>query len=265
MILYEKNRFGNENTFLIGHCENREMVLHFHRCFEFMYLEEGELSITLNDCEGILYKGQGALIFPNQLHAYHTKEYSKTTMFIFSPELVAHFTNFIRNKTASSHLFQADGLDLSSIRTDDNIFSIKSNLYRICGEFFSSVTLTEARSRDIQRNTLLHDILMYIEDHYTEHLMLQDLSRKIGYDYRYMSKYFLKKVGIPFNEYVNRCRINQACYLLENSENTITEISEKCGFNTLRSFNRNFQILVDTSPSEYRKNILGIEKYNRPG
>ena len=48
-------------------------------------------------------------------------------------------------------------------------------------------------------------------------------------------------------------RLNESLVLLEESDLSMEEISEKVGYGTLRSFQRQFQAKYDIPPKEYRK------------
>ena len=107
---------------------------------------------------------------------------------------------------------------------------------------------------------LLYDIFKFIENNYNKNCTLANLAKYTGYDYAYLSRYFRKAVGISYNDYVNQYRISKACYLLQNSEMTVLEISNECGFNSLRSLNRHFKEQLGMPPSDYRKQL----KDNQP-
>lgn len=59
--------------------------------------------------------------------------------------------------------------------------------------------------------------------------------------------------GMSFSEYVNSLRLKDSITLLEESDLSIEEISEKAGFGTVRTFQRQFQAKYNMSPKEYRK------------
>ncbi|NCS94410.1 MAG: AraC family transcriptional regulator [Leptospira sp.] len=63
------------------------------------------------------------------------------------------------------------------------------------------------------------------------------------------------KLGIGFNEYINRFRIEEAALLLVNepSRNVIS-IAFAVGFNSKSAFNKMFRKQYGLTPSEYRKN-----------
>ena len=58
---------------------------------------------------------------------------------------------------------------------------------------------------------------------------------------------------ISYNQHVNSYRLNHAGYLLHNSDLSVLEISEECGFDSLRTFNRNFKDFYKMTPVQYKK------------
>jgi AraC-like DNA-binding protein len=51
---------------------------------------------------------------------------------------------------------------------------------------------------------------------------------------------------------LHKIRINHACSELSSTELPIVSIAERCGYTSLSSFNRQFQKIMQISPSEYR-------------
>ncbi|OQB14494.1 MAG: HTH-type transcriptional regulator YesS [Firmicutes bacterium ADurb.Bin193] len=253
MIKYEKNRFGMEKPFSIHrNKKNIQFEAHLHRCFEFTYVEDGELTVEIEGKSETISKGFGALILPNQLHSYKTNSYSLISVTIFSPEMVGQFTKYLENNKPLGNIFEAQDLEIISENDINNTFIIKSYLYKICGLFTEKVPFIDSREKKHIKN-LMHDMLTFIDENYKDDCSLKTLAKKIGYDYAYLSKFFIKSIGINFSEYVNQYRIDYACYLLKNTNDTITEISHSCGFGTIRSFNRNFIRICGITPKLYRK------------
>ena len=53
-------------------------------------------------------------------------------------------------------------------------------------------------------------------------------------------------------KYLDSKKIEKAIQLLANPQNRISDIAYDCGFDTIKSFNRNFKLKTKKSPSEYR-------------
>ncbi|MDR1201041.1 MAG: helix-turn-helix domain-containing protein [Tannerellaceae bacterium] len=59
--------------------------------------------------------------------------------------------------------------------------------------------------------------------------------------------------NIPFPEFINNLRLKDTITLLEESDLSMDEISQKAGFGSLRTFQRQFQNKYNMTPKEYRK------------
>jgi AraC-like DNA-binding protein len=59
--------------------------------------------------------------------------------------------------------------------------------------------------------------------------------------------------GNSFPDYINDLRLQDAVTMLEKSDLSMQEISEKAGFGSDRTFRRQFQNKYNMSPKDYRK------------
>ncbi|MDZ7833984.1 MAG: AraC family transcriptional regulator [Alkalibacterium sp.] len=99
------------------------------------------------------------------------------------------------------------------------------------------------------KRKIIQNVLIYIDDHYQGDCTLKDVAKAIQYDYAYLSKLFYHYTNLTFTTYVNRYRLTQAAYLLVNTDEAVSDIARKCGYKTLRTFNRNFKDLKGASPT----------------
>lgn len=83
-------------------------------------------------------------------------------------------------------------------------------------------------------------------------LNLRSLAAEISIPPIHLSEVLNTKVGMSFYDYVNQCRIRDACDLLIHSNDTIIEISEAVGFNAKSTFNTGFKKVTDQTPSQWR-------------
>ncbi len=66
---------------------------------------------------------------------------------------------------------------------------------------------------------------------------------------------FQESFGTSFTEYVNQMRMQEALSLLHGTDLTITEVAEKTGFGTSRTFRRQFSSRYGLSPAAFRKHL----------
>ncbi|WP_420003888.1 helix-turn-helix domain-containing protein [Arenibacterium sp. LLYu02] len=83
-------------------------------------------------------------------------------------------------------------------------------------------------------------------------LNLRRLASEVGVPPIHLSEVLNSKLGMSFYDYVNQCRIRDACDLLLQSNDTIIEISETVGFNAKSTFNTSFKKITDLTPSQWR-------------
>ena len=65
-------------------------------------------------------------------------------------------------------------------------------------------------------------------------------------------KYFKQYAGMPFIQYLNDYRLTMAGEFLQNTEESVTQIALKCGFENLSYFNRLFRRKFGVTPGQYR-------------
>jgi AraC-like DNA-binding protein len=134
----------------------------------------------------------------------------------------------------------------------------------LCQREFLTELFTELHKRGINtcidtagikpdENQAMRSVVQYCSRNFTKDLSLAILEEELHLSKYYISHLFGDKLGIRFNDYINSLRISEACKLLGNSDLSVTEISERVGFNTLRTFNRAFVKQIGLAPSEYRR------------
>ena len=103
------------------------------------------------------------------------------------------------------------------------------------------------------RDSVLDDILHYIDHNYAENITLENIAPLFGYNHSYLGKIFTKKMGQSFNSYVDHIRIERAKeYLLQDDAKVYT-IAERVGYKNVDYFHIKFKKYVGQSPAEFRK------------
>lgn len=104
----------------------------------------------------------------------------------------------------------------------------------------------------------LKDILEYIALHYCGSISLLDCAQVAGFNPTYFSRYFSKHMGITFQEYVKKLRIDKARWLLQSDGGSVTEVCYQCGYRDIKTFNKLFGQETGMSPTRFRKEAKGI-------
>lgn len=101
--------------------------------------------------------------------------------------------------------------------------------------------------------TLIFTIKKYIDDHTHEALHIEELARKFNMAESTFIRFFKSNMGVSFTKYLNNLRIQNACQLLTNSQQPVATIGNNVGYSCLSNFNRQFRVLMGTTPKEYRR------------
>ena len=122
----------------------------------------------------------------------------------------------------------------------------------MCANAVSEFQFHEAGKKDF----LLDKIFILVEENYADcEFSLRKLADLLSYDYSYISKFFIQKTNMNFNRYLNNRRLTQAAEMLTNTSTpNIQDIAFACGYDSIRSFNRNFKLVYDCTPLAYSAN-----------
>ncbi len=93
----------------------------------------------------------------------------------------------------------------------------------------------------------------YIQHNWSARINFPILAESIGYSYSRLRHMFSDSVGIGLKEYQMGIRLSHAKELLTNSEQRISLIARRCGFQTPESFIAYFKKKYGCSPTAYRK------------
>ena len=104
------------------------------------------------------------------------------------------------------------------------------------------------------RDTVLDDILYYIDHNFRSNIKLEGIAPLFGYSSAYLGKIFNKTMGESFNSYVDHRRIDYSKELLKENRLKVYEIAGQVGYNNVDYFHKKFKKYTGMSPAEYRKN-----------
>lgn len=259
MIKLENEPYGKRLSFSHYHSDSLNYAEHMHRNFEIVFCSRGQLQVMINQKYYVLSAGEVVLILPYHAHKFKSIGSSYTDIFIFSPEYIEDFYTKMDGFTLESPIIELEKDTFDSLY--EPIFKTDSTFYRKAAVYFL-IYLFEKNTECVKlkkNQQLTTKILYYIEKHFQENLTLDDLSEYLGFSSVYISKIISTKLDSSFPILLNTLRINHACYLLTNTEESISGIAKKSGFQNTRTFNRNFQINIGHTPQEYRKNAISIK------
>ncbi len=96
--------------------------------------------------------------------------------------------------------------------------------------------------------------LIHYQKEKGEHVNFSDyLSKKIGYDYSYLSNLFSSVEGTTIEKYIIHQKIEKAKELLVYDELTLSEISWQLGYSSVQHLSRQFKKITGLTPSHFKK------------
>jgi AraC-like DNA-binding protein len=124
-------------------------------------------------------------------------------------------------------------------------------------ELITSISRQYKRN-DAKEHNYCEMAKQYLNEHYMNDMNITDTADHLNISYSYLSKIFRSITGVTLTEYLNNIRIEKSKDYLTETLMTLTEISEKVGYNNVQSYQRFFKKYVTMTPGEYRK-------YKTPG
>ena len=104
-----------------------------------------------------------------------------------------------------------------------------------------------------EQRRYLENAIKYMEEHYDDSMLsLALVGEKCGISGGYLSRLFARLSKENFTDTLNRCRVEQACRLLSQTELTIADIGLRTGFNSPQNFIRVFKKYMGITPGQYR-------------
>lgn len=98
----------------------------------------------------------------------------------------------------------------------------------------------------------LRTIVEYINDNLDRELSLIELAEKLRMSPYYFCNLFKRSMGVTPHQYIIKCRLKKAKYLLRYSQLSLIEICHEVGFPNQSYFTRIFRKHAQTTPKVYR-------------
>lgn len=232
----------------------REYAPHFHKNMELILVRAGSMHVTVNGDTQVLTVGQAALILSNQIHSFQVPANSAAWVAVFSEDYVPSFVSQTKGRQGHTCVFDPDDSVMGLIQTnliegECSRMMRKACFYAACDAYLQQVRL---ETRQEKSNFLVGQLLDWIAQHYTEDISLRQAAEVFGYEYHYLSRLLNRNFAISFTGLLSAYRVEHAAQLLQTTELNITQIAERSGFQSIRSFNLCFKRITGKTPNDYR-------------
>lgn len=262
----------------------QSVPLHWHMELEMIVIKRGRGFVSVDLEKKAVTSGDIVFIRPGQLHSIeqdsgHVMEYENI---IFKPELLisgetdlcashylaplmkgdipceTYFTSSLSYYSDISECIRQIDL-LCDARPEGYQLAVKSLLFQF---FFLLVshrqkkeTPSAAQTKSLEK---MKTILKYMEDHYSEHITIDDMAALTYYSRSHFMKFFKSHMGTGFIDYLNDYRLMMAERLLNSTDLSVLEAAQSCGFDNLSYFNRIFKRKYGQSPGKWRSRSSSV-------
>lgn len=107
--------------------------------------------------------------------------------------------------------------------------------------------------KPLREEPITEFIINYINEHFAEDITVDELAKKTGVSLYYLCHLFKIRVGITILEYRDSRRMAEAKSFLCKTDESVTEVAKKCGFDDFNYFIKKFKRCIGLTPLKYRE------------
>lgn len=250
---------------------------HWHNAVELFYMESGELEYVTPGGTLALPAGSGGLVNSGVLHM--TRPLSKSQpnvqlLHLFEPSFLAGPHEGLLAQKYVLPLVSRPDVQLipifpdsqekvellqalrGSFRLDEGEWGYEFQLRAALSQLWLQVSRLAPEpakaSLPTGNDSRLQVMLAYLYQHYPEKIQVADLAQAAFISQRECYRLFSQCLHCSPVEYLIRYRLQMACRKLVNSQESLTAISQACGFGSSSYFGKLFLRQYGCTPSQYR-------------
>lgn len=240
---------------------------------ELIFVKQGELDMWENDQVFHLEAGQTLHLYPGRQHG-STKAMPSGLKFYW-----IHFEIEDQNKKDDAgaadeyapvikvpqvaRLSQPERLErIFRVFLDEQETGL---LHAYSANLLTMLMLTEVSQACVEQATDPDDLNAvatwahtYIRINYDYAITSSKVAEAIGYNADYLGRIYRKTYGCTLTEAIHHRRVSVACQYLLDSNLTIAQIAQKCGFSDPDYFRRVFKRHMQISPGNYRDDFARV-------
>jgi AraC-like DNA-binding protein len=247
-------------------------LYHWHSDFEVLLLIEGSVIVNTAQKQYELNKDDLFLINQNEIHSLaRTKENNTILAIQFDPKFCkSYFPKLQRLKFLVRQIKRNEypdlWEDLRKSMTDivmdyfrketgyqlKLMSTLNMLIYRLLRDLQYEIIDEDRLFTENKNLARLNRIINCIQNNYTNKISLKDLAENENLDMYYLSHFIKKQLGISFQEYVNKIRLEKALDLITHTSKTHLDICIECGFSDYRYLSKLFLKEYGCTPLRYK-------------
>ena len=125
-----------------------------------------------------------------------------------------------------------------------------------------TLSTVPATMGSVETDPRLEHLLAWIQTHFAEPITQAQAAAEVKMSPAAFSRWFKSRVGRVFQDYLNELRVAKVCGQLTESDENITQVAFKCGYNNLANFNRRFREITGLTPKIFRSQTKQMQEQN---
>lgn len=249
-------------------------VMHSHSVYEFHYILNGEVEITLEDGKKIkAFKNQFIIIPPSLKHAITNEsgEFKKILMSFDldtegnDDEFYTFVIKLMRNPVphkGSARMTKIFNIIADMKRSD--IHDKHNMIFQMIVSYIIEICNVLAEKHDIKNTKMNMDkrveaAIRFINDNLSMPITTADVAKSLYISPKQLSRIFKDETGQTPAEYIRMSKNEHICKLLVETNLTLSDIAELVGIPDSAALIKRFKRIEGNTPIKYKKNVAGKE------
>ena len=239
---------------------------HFHDHYEIYFLTKGSVRYFIEDRVFDLDAGDVVLIPPHAIHKTATlkNKGSERIVIAFKNEFIVYPQNDRLFSCFEIMYFKAPPIR-ELVEKSEKDFNYKDRYSEdLIAGYIREILIKLKRLTDItnpkeysEKESVMQNAVRFISENYNQDLSLSMIAENFAVSESHFSRQFKAFTGFGVNEYISTVRVKNAEKMLVTTRMPITDIAQRCGFNSSSYFASVFKKVRGISPGEVRRNRRG--------
>ncbi len=257
------------------HGDHGENSAHSHEFVEIVYIVSGHIKHSIsNDTIKEIKEGDIFYVFPTTKHEYfrdddsycahrdiiiNTDTFKEACDFLeptlfdkFKRGVVSFYAHLSIDKIGRLEKKIENILSIPPTLSDKRLILMKAFLIELIQCFIN----TEIKKQTTHLPSWFKDLLANFDKIQYLQQGLKKITEEFKYDQKYLCHAFKKYMGITMTEHLNNCRLTHAMHMLQNTDESILNISMDLGFSSVSYFSIIFKNKYGISPSKVRSKTI---------
>lgn len=273
-VIFHMLDYNLQNGITLTELTQHTMQNHRHNFLEFVYIFSGSIKHFIQNEEQIVREGDCFIIDYELQHRYIKIPETPCDLVnvLFRPEHIDRSLYQCRrlNEVAQNYLIHLNYKPFTPYFHDET-----GEIRALVEKMRTENKEQNAAKREMMRCLLLETLILFLrktsdvansanhavteqllriaETRFAEPLTLTELCKQLNYSIPYISTLFKKEMGVGFETFLQKIRMDNAARLLANTKKSVGEIAMESGYTDLKFFHNLFRRHFSMSPIQYRR------------